>query len=155
MPLATRASKLDRLSAHSKGIVNALPRKLKFVLTGETFAFTRSSPTVICHHGLNKDTIINTIIVTPPARPNQFILTCMFFTCLCYWNVRNPNAIIHLDVDSLDVDGQPHQVDVDTFSPCVGTLKVSYGIFCPCASDSYHRRFACADRDRFAKGSMA
>src|SRR4030066_887834 len=79
MALATRASKLDRLSAQSKGIVNALPRKLKFVFTGETFAFTKSPPTVICHHGLNKDIIIDTIIVTPPARPNQFILTCMFF----------------------------------------------------------------------------
>jgi len=154
MPLATRVSKLTTLSAHINGIVNVVPIRSKFVFKGETFAFARFSPIVSCHHGLNSDTMITTIVVTPPARPNQFILACMFFTHLRYWNVRNLNVLIRLDIDSIDVNNESHQLDVNALCSCVGSLKVIYGILCPSSKDSYCRSFARADVDWIVEGGM-
>jgi len=63
---------LTRFKAKISGNVNWAPNKPKLVFTGEALTFIRLSPTVNCHHGINKE-ITSTINVTiPAAKPNQF-----------------------------------------------------------------------------------
>ena len=49
------------------------PIKIKLVFNGEALATTRSSPTLSCHHGTNKETITKAKSEILPANPNQLI----------------------------------------------------------------------------------
>ena len=73
MPLEISIKRLTTFSAHMKGIVKAVPKSPKLVLTGEAFVLN-NSPTVSCHQGYSIDTNTTMIVVMPPAKPNQFIL---------------------------------------------------------------------------------
>lgn len=74
-----KVSMLVRLSAQISGMVNAVPNRLKPMLKGDMFAWTKFSPAVSCHHGVNRETATRAIVNAPPAKPNQFSFGVMFF----------------------------------------------------------------------------
>lgn len=77
MPPASKERVTEMLTAIIKGTVNVCPRKLKFMLKGDTSKVANGlliEPTMTCHHGVNSEAAISKNVEVPPATPNQFIL---------------------------------------------------------------------------------
>ncbi len=78
MQPAINARTLAKLKAQSKGNVKVLPKPLKTVFKGETFASTKTGlPILNCHQGKKIETMIKTIVNIPATRPIQLIFLCI------------------------------------------------------------------------------
>jgi hypothetical protein len=66
MPPAVKVSRHAMFRAKIKGIMNSWSNTAKFMLTGEkVIAVIVGCPRVICHHGTNTETAINTKVEMP------------------------------------------------------------------------------------------